>query len=301
MLKFLHFSLLVLLCCSAQGQTFSSKLDVSTRFDTRHEKDPRYQYRIRWYPQISFSEQWSWHAFAVTGDDFSSSYNTFGANQNHQFKLRRLYARHSSSLGKTEIGVIPTYKGRVSSTGLSKDGWITGIRNVTNTSGGKFEVVIGELDNFDEPNAFKSVGDIDYFEMEFSSAINENYSFEVAFERMVDANFISGEIRYQLNQHHILALELVDRLDNNTNKLVASVEGPATFLGASAEYFFYYSYVSEEFGTRAELTEDFIDVGHAASLEIQGELVPEWGLDWFTKLEANEGTSRWQLGLKLKI
>ena len=53
-------------------------------------------------------------------------------------------------MGKTELGIIPTYKGRVSSTGLSKDGWITGIRHVRklqNNTAGHFSTHPGKIVN----------------------------------------------------------------------------------------------------------------------------------------------------------
>lgn len=83
--------------------------------------------------------------FAAKGNDFSSSHNTLDDGQADLFYIRRLYLRHQNANGKTEIGILPTYKGRVSSTGLSKDGRIAGLRHVANLRYGKFEVVLGEL------------------------------------------------------------------------------------------------------------------------------------------------------------
>ncbi|MCC2607495.1 hypothetical protein [Planctobacterium marinum] len=286
----------------AAPQGLNARLDFSTRADFRSDKVPRYQYRVRFYPQLSFNENWSVNAFAVTGDEFSSSYNTFGADENHRFYLRRFYLRHQSQYGKTELGSIPTYKGRVSSTGLSKDGWIAGIRHVRDVSAhNKVEIVVGELAHTQSPDAFHAINRIDYLEFELSARITDKLSYELGLERMLNENFLRAELRYQVAGEHIVAMELVDRTDNNHLKAVMILEGPMPIPNYQMDYFLYYSYVDASFGARAELTEDFVDFGHALTFELEGELIAQWGWDWFSKLELNEGQKRLQLGLKFKI
>jgi hypothetical protein len=80
----------------------------------------------------------SFNAFAATRNDILSSHNTLGDGNVELFYLRRAYLRHENDQGKTEIGILATYKDRVSFTGLSKDGWIAGTRHVTNFSQGQF-------------------------------------------------------------------------------------------------------------------------------------------------------------------
>lgn len=288
---------------TSQAHQFGAKTDISFRSDFRHEKSPRYQYRIRWYPQLKLTNSdWSLHGMMVTGDEFASSYNTVGSDENHSFKLRRLFARHQHQDGKTELGVIPTYKGRVSSTGLSKDGWIMGGRHVYNWSPlTKLEIVVGELGHINDPNALQAPDKLNYVELELSSTIDEDWSYELGLERVIDGNFARGEVRYLVTQKHTLAIELINRLDNNESKVVLSMEGHWPFATSVIEYFAYYSYVGTDFGLRAELTEDFVDVGHSFTFELEGELVREHNLQWFSKFEANEGRSRFQLGLKFKL
>lgn len=68
------------------------------------------------------------HLFVATGDDFTSLNNTFG--DSNDLNVRRLFYRIENKRGKIEIGSIPPFKGRVSSTGLSGDGWIKGVRGI---------------------------------------------------------------------------------------------------------------------------------------------------------------------------
>lgn len=286
-----------------KASEFSSKLDISTRFDARHEKQPRYQYRVRWYPKYQFSnDKWSLNGFAVTGDEFASSHNTFNGKSSQHFHLRRLYLKHEDNSGKTELGVLPTFKGRVSSTGLSKDGWISGIRHVRNLSDKmKIEAVIGELAHIDDP-ALQSIHSLDYMELELTTQLSPQWSYEIGYERMFNASFLKGEVKFSpTNTNSEYTLELINNLDTQQNKIVLSTSQEFTLWNQPIELFSYYSYVNEQFGTRAELTEDFVDFGHAFTLEVESPLISSWSMDWFSKLEFNQGQSRFQLGVKLKI
>ena len=295
--------LFVVIGFTVKAQVFDSKIDLSSRADYRSEKSPRYQYRVRLYPQLMFQDNlWSLNGFAVTGDNFASSYNTFGADETHHFHIRRIYLRRENDHGKTEIGVIPTYKGRVSSTGLSKDGWITGVRQVYQRSRyTQIEWVFGELAHLGEPDFWEGGKSLNYAEFELSSRFNERTGFELGLEHMVSDNFARGEITHKLINEQLLSIELINRLDNHRSKLVLSLAGEFSLSNENIEYFAYYSHTSNGFGERAELTEDFVDYGHAVTLEIEGQFLPEWGLDWFSKLELNEGQQRFQLGLKFKL
>lgn len=289
--------LALLLGFTSWASEFSSKTDVSVRFDARTDKKPRYQYRLRWYPSWRLNDAWSFHAFAVTGDEFSSSYNTFEPNETAYLHFRRLFVRQQSGKQKTEIGILPTYKGRVSSTGLSKDGWITGIRHVQPVGKNNlFEIVVGELDNITQPGHWNGIHDLNYVEFEFSSNLDEFFSFELGLERVLDANFVRGELRYLFDQAE-LRFELINRLSDEKQKVIAAYSTEVQWSSYPMDLDLYYSYVNEGFGERAELTEDFIEYGHSISMEIGGEF-PFGGLDWFSKLERYENQSRFQWGIK---
>jgi len=278
----------------------NSKLDVSARLDDRSGRDLREQYRVRWYASIDFDSRWSLHTFAVTGDEFSSSYNTFG--ESHDFNLRRLYMRYQNGRNKTEIGVIPTYKGRISSTGLSKDGWITGVRRVTAVgTSALFEVVVGALDHLNDPNSLQTLDELNYVELEWSQDINEHWSFELGLEHMLEDNFFRTELRHNHSQFGEYIFEVINRLDNGRVKVNLSTEQTFTISDYDIDVFALYSYVNDNFGPRAELTEDFLDTGQAMMLELEGALVKAYDLDWFVKAEAYEEQSRFQVGIKFTL
>ena len=291
---------------SANTEVFSQKLDIQIRYDNRSNRPSREQYRLRYYPSLSVSDAWSIKSFVVTGDDFSSSHNTFGSDSTDYIYARRLFMRHEGDYGKTEIGVIPTFKGRVSSTGLSKDGWITGVRHVrTLKNNSALEVVIGQLGNAQADQAFTFGNEDEYVEIEYSARMNQRHSYEASIERMVSGSFIRGEYRYRLNDQDTAFIELVQRVDNPAEKLVIGASGEFTLFTStspySIEYFAYYSYIDDDFGARAELIEDFLGTGHGGSIEFSGVVSETHDLEWFVRTDVVGSVSRLLAGIKLSF
>ena len=64
------------------------------------------------------------------------------------------------------------------------------------------------------------------------------------------------------------------------------------------EWFVYYAYAEPRFGQRAELTEDFLDFGHALANEFSGAIADYDRLSWFVKAEVYEDRVRGQLGVE---
>ena len=303
-MKYIHLkicSVILLLLASidyATASEFNNKFDISARYDNRTDRPSREQYRIRWYSELSFDDTWSLHSFAVTGDEFSSSYNTVG--ESGEFNFRRLYLSHTDGDYKTEIGIIPTYKGRVSSTGLSKDGWISGVRVVNKFDAiGTVEIVVGDINNIEAANSISFTEKINYIELELTTDINEWWDYELGLDRILDGNYIRTELRFKPNRDANIAAEVITRLDNSETKSILSHSNILFKDSYPIELFAFYSYVRPEFGPRAELVEDFLDTGHAVQLEFEGELSNQ--LDWFFKVGFYEEQNRFQLGVKFKL
>ncbi|GGW90543.1 hypothetical protein [Alteromonas halophila] len=283
---------------------YSHNLDVQVRLDNRSNRAHREQYRLRYYPSVTFSENsaWSLNSFVVSGDDFSSSHNTFGSDNTDRIYVRRLFVRHTGDYGKTEAGVIPTYKGRVSSSGLSKDGWIEGLRHVRYLpNDSALELVVGQLHNTNPANALSTPDDLDYIELEYSARMGQAQSFEISAERMTNGNFLRGEYRWRFSNEATVFVELIKRLDKDETKTVMGLSGQWQMGNYPLEYFAHYSYVSEGFGPRAELTEDFLGTGHGMSAELEGELWSDWQLDWFVRLDVVDSVSRVLTGVKFPL
>lgn len=288
--------------CSNQATAngFTQKLDVQLRADDRTSRDVRYQYRLRYYPQYNFNNTWSINGFAVTGDDYSSSHNTIDDGSADYFYARRIYARHQGEYGKTELGIIPTYKGRVSSSGLSKDGWIKGVRHVRALGDDKFEVVFGQLSSLNPADALNTPDDLNYIEVEYSARINDSWNYEVSAERMTNSNFVRAELRYKFSSTTSYFGEMVKRVDSSKMKAVIGIEGELSLKQYDIEYFAHYSYVSDNFGLRAELTEDFLGTGHGFSAELEGDFTYT-KLGWFLRYDAVESRNRILAGIKWSL
>ena len=279
---------------------FTQKLDLQLRADDRTSRDVRYQYRLRYYPQYNFSDTWSLNGFAVTGDDYGSSHNTVDDGSADYFYARRIYARHQGEYGKTELGIIPTYKGRVSSSGLSKDGWIKGVRHVRALGDDNLEVVFGQLSSLNPADALKSPDELNYIEVEYSARINDSWSYEVSAERMTNSNFVRTELRYSLSSSMSYFGELVSRVDSSKIKAVLGIEGKLSLKQYDMEYFAHYSYVSDNFGLRAELTEDFLGTGHGFSAEVEGDFT-HTKLGWFLRYDTVDSRNRLLAGIKWSL
>jgi hypothetical protein len=279
---------------------FEYKVQTQLRFDDRSNREHRFQYRVRAYSAFHIpNSKWSINAFGVTGNEFSSSYNTIDSDISNHFNLRHIYFKHTGALGsKTEIGVIPTYKGRVSSSGLAKDGWIKGARHVyAYSSKTKFEMVLGELEDDKAETALDAFKKLNYVELEMSSYINDVSSYEISLERMTQANFVRAEYRLFLAHSPIYSFELISRVSTSKTKVVIGIEDSLTLFAKDVAYYAYYSYVSDNFGARAELTEDFITTGHGLSIESDTVLFNSKNWKAFARFDLFDQNSRFILGV----
>ena len=297
----LCFFLAATISMDTEATEFRQKLDLQVRADERSSARIRYQYRARYYPSVTFNDALSVHAFVVTGDEFGSSHNTFDDGAADYFYVRRAYLRHEGRYGKSEVGVIPTYKGSVSSSGLSKDGWIQGIRYVRNLEpSARLELVVGQLDSTDPADAFELPTAVDYLEMEYSADFNDKTSYEFSVERMTEANFFRTEIRHALSPQYIGFAELVYRLDESARKVILGIDTELELLGVATEFTALYAYVSDNFGERADLTEDFLGPGHGVTAELtSGFGDSRW--DWFVRYDGTEFRSRFIAGVKWSL
>ena len=287
----------------AQSHGFTQKLDMQLRLDDRSTRDLRSQYRVRYYPSLMLSadDQLSLHALIATGDEYGNSHNTFGSQGTDVLYVRRFFLRKAHRYGKTELGVLPTYKGRVSSSGLSKDGWISGVRHVYQVSQQHaLEVVMGSIDSLDPRDAFDMPEKLDYVEIEWSARLNEVITYELSVERMKSGNFLRTEARYEWMKDHHLNVEWVQRMDVSRHKWVVGLAGDAHINQYPIDYYLYASYVSEDFGLRAELTEDFLGTGHGVSAECSGAIASSH-IDWFARLDVVDSVERLLIGVKFSL
>lgn len=298
-LTLFSFTALTTITVEIHSAELVNKSDIAARYDIRESKTPRWQYRFRWYSGLDFNNRFSLNTFVTTGCSFDSSYNEIKRGKDSCLNLRRLFGRYETDKGKLELGVIPPYKGRVSSTGLSKDGWITGLRWVNTRRLGTFELVAGEVSRLDSPNAVQTPEALNYLEMEFSSASYRNTSFEIAAERILGQNYLRGELRYAASDAHQFAVEWISLFNDNKSKSIVSYSSETEIAEYPIELFAFASFVNESFGKRAELTEDFVNIGRSYVLEAKGPLSRK--ANWFLKLEQGAVQSRVQLGLRHKL
>ena len=254
------------------------------------------QYRFRWDPEYSFNEQWSLHAFVATGAAFPSAYNTFG--ERDDLHVRRFFGRWTQGDHKLEFGAIPPYKGRVSSTGLSDEGWIRGVRGVFAVGRDRLEFVAGDLSDLRASNALSSPYDLNYYEVEYSGQINDAISYEIGGERMFDENYLRTELRLTTKSDYAWSAEIVHGFKSGATKNVLSFLAPFSFQYGALEWFTYYSYVPVDFGARAVLTEDFLSFDHAFGTLFEYRDNRLARLKWFAEFESGDARDRIKLGFE---
>jgi len=283
--------------------SYHHTIDAEFRVDGRTDRDDIWQYRLRYFPTVNLTadKSWSINGLITTGDAFNNTRNSFDGSP-HKLYMRRLFLRKSYAAGKTEIGVIPTYKGRLSLTGLSGDGFIKGIRQVVKVDDDTaVEFVAGNLEDMDAANALDFPDDLNYYEFEYSSRVAQRHHIELGLERMLSGNFTRAEYRYDLDNTHAATMEWVQRVDEAETKFTTGFTGQLPAFENPIGYAAYYSYTSEHFGPRGMLTEDFIDFGHGFSVDCFAQIPGLPSTSWFVGYDLIDATHRLQVGIRSRI
>jgi len=297
--RFLLCAALLFAATSALAE-FSHRTDLSYRADDRSDRPFRSQYRLRFQPNYQLSDRWSMHGFVATGDNYDNAWNTVSDNDD-VLNVRRAFLRYAVGGSKIEAGVIPPFKGRVSSIGLSKEGWIRGARGVLSTESGRWELVLGELDALDARFATSSDFSLNYIELEYSSQLRGNFSYEIGAEEFFDDRFVRGELRYEQQGRPTVSLELIRNLSTQSSKVILSSSTRLTLMNTPLSWFTFYAYAGEEFGQRAVLSEDFVEFGNSVSSELKGPLFSVKKARWFARVDLYEEISRFIVGLEVRL
>ena len=142
------------LCAAGMRSRSSLTRHLSLRLDERSEAGFRSQYRFRFEPSCSLSGMV--RALVSRSGDPTTLPHSIGENDD-QMHVRRLFA-----IQATVLALSWAYKGRVSSTGLSQEGWIKGTRVVMGTDPAQLEVVVGELGSTGARNALNAFEKLNY-------------------------------------------------------------------------------------------------------------------------------------------
>lgn len=285
-------SLLLVACFPVQAQ-FQFEGTLSARYDDTSTSEERGQYRLRLKPSYVIDSGISLHAFIATGDVYESAYNTIDDNDD-EIHIRHLFARFKNDRGMLEFGSIPSFKERVSSTGLSKEGWVKGVRGVLQQKSGAIEVVLGSLEDLRARDALSLPDDLNYVEVEYSGTYTDRWLYEIGVDRMLGDNFLRGEVLYETADGVTWSLEAIRNASRDANKFVVSMERAFRFGSQLVGWSSFYAYADEDFGSRAALTEDFLEFGHALASELSGAIAGSERWAWVATAEIYEESVRGQ-------
>lgn len=273
----------------------------SFRWDTRYdnvdlgaEKD-RLQGSVRLGLTI---DVWSWFdvvGFASTGDSYTSRWTTLydfiegGSGADFSVYFRRLYLQKAWDGGRVQLGAIPPIKNIASGTGLNASGWVDGGRLELYWRTLTVEAVTGSIRDLDTPDLFSRGLTYNFAELETTWDIASNLTLEATAEWLADEIYLRAEGRVSPWPGH--DLEIRGELIANVHRAVpagdvALVFDPVQWATGEPDRLvvqLHYRYLDPDIGLRGALVDDFFIYGHAATIEMEGHLLAEGAVHWFSR------------------
>jgi len=294
-----------------------AKLSAPVRHDYRYDFDTgevvrdRLQYQVGLSFLISLAQgkdggEFQFGGLIGTGNGYTSPWNTVAnfnndESGNHQINVRQIYAQWEYERWRTQLGVIPPVKGKVSETSLDKDGWIRGGRLIMPVRRqGQFELVVGTLDSLDDPNAFQPWAKANYYEVEWTHDWSKGWRTELGGVRLDKDRILRGELRYTATIFGARTELAGEVLRNVQSRVWAHDWSIAQRLG-SVTLMNEYAYVPKELGLLGALSNDFFTFGHLWVLGVKGPLSTEGGLYWFGRNYLGEVRINFKLGVGYSV
>ena len=243
------------------------------------------------------------HGLAGTGGSYTSQWNTAydlidQSPGTQQFHMRQIYLQNDLHGWRSQIGVIPPVKGKVSNTSLDRDGWIRGARIVAPIHDtGQFEVVFGAIDHLDDPNAFQAWEEWNYAEVEWTQHWTETLRIETSYVLLEEQSVLRGEVRGKWDTKLDVPMELSAEISNNLTESVWAYDLSARTTIRSVTMVLEVSHIPQNFGLLGELYNDFFTLGHLGMVALKGPIGSQNTLNWFVKGYAGESEIRGNAGL----
>lgn len=117
---------------------------------------------------------------------------------------------------------------------------------------------------------------------------------------MTRVNYLRTEFRYQALADIETFFELVRRIDSTKTKTVLGLDGQFSLGTYPVSFFTHFSYISEDFGLRAELTEDFLAYGRGISVDVSGK-ISDTAFGWFARYDRVDSNDRFLVGAKWSL
>jgi hypothetical protein len=325
MLKYTFVILLIFYGLSVFAQTGvdSSQLgpgwdaQLGSRYDYQnHGTKNRVQDLVRMGFTVDIFGKFELVGVVGSGDSFSSQWQTFKDLKNPESTIqapsihfRQLYIQKTSKNALFQFGTIPTVSKVVSATGLSDYGWVDGARAERSFDRGIVGVVVGSINDINNPNAFTHKRSLNFFEVEVTREFFDHLSAELTFERFQDNNYIQGQLKYDLEKMGskmvTFTTEYLRDLDTGGKAYTVSAEADLLHLllnryDGRLKVAVGFSYVDPKLGVRGQLNDEFVSYGNQAQIILRGDITNNGRLGWVSKNYIGE-ISRFNVGVTLKL
>ncbi len=314
-------SLFVPVAFAQEHFDFNPRLDL--RYDTSKNEQKevlknRYQSRMRLGANINLSESLNLVGLISTGDSYTSDWYTMkdlteqdSKMESPELFMRRLYLEKKMDKIKLQFGGIPTVKDKVSITGLDTSGWVDGARLEIKSMDEKaiYEVVVGSIDDLENPDFFSRNKKVNYFEAEVSRKLYKRLVGEIKFEKFGDKNFIQGtfeqNVKFVDENIVTMTMEYLHNPDQKVGNYTVSVDFDpfGVFCSKYKEYVIIelaHIYSNEELGVRTELNDNFYTYGHINYIGMKGKISKNGAMKWFVNSFFSDET-RFNTGVNLNF
>ncbi len=291
------------------NQVYSKdRVNVDTSIDLRYDTSEnnrdeilknRYQTRVRLGLIFDFSEDLSLVGLVSSGESYTSDWSTVKDLKDQDTNLeaprlfaRRLYLEKKFSGSKLQVGAIPTVKNKVSITGFDSSGWVDGVRYEKSSKNERsvYEIVVGSIDDLENPDLFSRNRTLNYFEIEISTRLLEDLTGEVKFEKFMEESYFQGTLEQDLKFFGEDILTITSEYLYNLDRSVGNYN-----IGAGFDPFNFFLnqykgnvkvqlghvYSNEENGLRSELNDNFYTYGHVNYVSMKGKFSKKSRFKWF--------------------
>jgi hypothetical protein len=297
---------------AAELEPSSIQFKLGMRYNSQFDKDTMqpvtgwFQYRA----QISYAlglaaspaGDFTLRGVAGTGRSYTSAWNSFASTLSSKtvpdgvFNMRQIYLQDDYEGWRGQAGIIPPNAGDIPTLGYDTDGWVRGGRLVAPLGEGNFQLVSGAIDHLNDPNAFQTWEEWNYFGTKLVQPLPWwELKGALSYEYLANENYVGAELgrKWKLDEDMSLktGLEAIYNFSTPSWAWAAAAQLKTSPVDVTLAY----TYINPQFGLRGELSEDFFTLGHRVSINFGGEVLID-GLKWFAQTDVTDQLVRFRVG-----
>lgn len=304
--------------------------DVSSRVISKDSQEVQ-QNKVVLKFQKNFDNGWVLVGVGQNGGSYSGDYDTMYNSGNKDdefdqakdlvdnFSFRKLYVKKKIANpicedcdAEIQAGALETEPGMASVTGLSKAGWVDGVRLKAETPYGEVTVTAGSIGDLEETNFYSRDYENEYLEVKITKQVFENLVAEFGGERYDGDTYykIAGDYSLELAADQVISIiaETLVNTDDDTEMSSIGIRGDfiKMLTGESSGLSFELrdNHMDAGMSSRAsQMTNEFsASEGHSGSFTVKGKIKGNQKLQWYVRVRHNYDTNenRYETGIDYK-